>query len=89
MSTLKHMDSMFLNVGVEGLCPNPRLICSAIMCADTCVIKAGAYLYVGMGVKDENADILMRLMALSDGGRRCVIATGDFNITLTRVDDAE
>ena len=49
VSTAKHMDTMVLYVGVEGLCPNPRLITAATRCDDTCVINAGCYLYVGMG----------------------------------------
>ena len=52
-----------------------------MMCGDVTVIIAGIYLYVSMGIKGENIDLLLRLKALSDDGRRCVIAPGDYNVT--------
>ncbi len=42
----------------------------------------------GHGVRDENIDILLRLTALSDGGRRCVIAPGDFNISAQAMEES-
>lgn len=67
--------------GIEGEADKPRRSIGWLRTkAATCTIP-GCYLYVGLGMKGANLSILQSVGALTDAGRRCLIAPGDWNCT--------
>ena len=70
---------MLTDVDHECITGTPRSI-GAIMKADTEVILMHVYGNVGMGIKDANCEMPLEITAATDGGRRMVIAMGDYSI---------
>ena len=70
---------MLTDVDHECITENSRLI-RTIVKAEAEAILMHVYGHVGMGIKDANFEMLQEIAAATDGGRRMVIAMGDYNI---------
>ena len=79
MATRKDLKAMLTDVDHECITGPPRLI-RTIVNAESEVILMHVYGNVGMGIKDANFEILLEIAVATDGGRRMVIAMGDYNI---------
>ena len=63
----------------ECITGNSRNI-RTVLKADTDIILMHVYGVVGLGIKDANFEMLLDIADATDGGRRMVIAMGDYNI---------
>ena len=45
------------------------------------ILLANVYCQCGLGIKDINLDYIRGIVEATDNGHRCVIASGDWNIT--------
>jgi len=79
MMTKRNRDVILPNIDDEGITGDPRMI-SAILRGDTEVILQHVYGHVGVGLVGGNYEMIRDIGAATDGGRRFVIAMGDYNI---------
>ena len=79
MATRKDLKAMLTDVDHECITGNSRSI-RAIVKTETDVILMHVYGNVGMGIKDANFEMLLDIASAADGGRKMVIAMGDYNI---------
>ena len=79
IATRKDLNAMSTDVDHECITGNSRLI-RTIVKTEAEAILVQVYGHVGMGIKDANFEMLLEIAAATDGGRRMVIAMGDYNI---------
>lgn len=79
ISTRKDVKAMLPDCDHEGITGNSRFI-SAILKAESEVVLIHVYGHVGMGITDVDFEMPLEVAAATDGGRRIVIAMGDFNM---------
>ena len=79
MMTKRERDVILPNIDDMGITDDPRMI-TAVLKGDTEVILKHVYCHVGVGLTGANYEIIRDIGAATNGGRRFVIAMGDFNI---------
>ena len=79
MATRKDKKAMLTGTDHECITGNSWNI-RAVLKADTDIILMHVYGVVGLGIKGANFEMLLDIAAATDGGRRMVIAMGDYNI---------
>ena len=77
MMTKRNRDVILPNIDDEGITGDPRMI-TAILRGDTEVILKHVYGHVGVGLVGANYEMIRDIGAATDGGRRFVIAMGDY-----------
>lgn len=79
IATRKDLHAMLTDVDHECITGNSRLI-KAVVKAEAEVVLMHVYGHVGMGIEDANFEMLFEIASATYGGRRMVIAMGDYNI---------
>ena len=79
MMTKRDRDVLIPHVDDEGITSDPRCI-SCVLKGDTDIVLKHIYGQVGIGLKGANYEMIRSIAAATNGGRRFVIAMGDYNI---------